>query len=57
MSDGLVPRNVADGIKAPKPKEKEINPLSPKQARAFLEAVRGDHLKALYVLAIHRGLR
>ncbi len=57
MSDGLIPRNVADGIKAPRPKKKEINPLSPKQARAFLEAVRGDRLEALYVLAVHRGLR
>ena len=57
VSDGLIPRNVADGIKAPRPKKKEINPLSPEQARAFLEAVRGDRLEALYVLAIHRGLR
>jgi integrase len=57
MSDGLIPRNVADGIKAPRPKKKEINPLSPEQARTFLKAVRGDRLEALYVLAIHRGLR
>jgi integrase len=57
VSDGLIPRNIADGIKAPKPKKKEINPLSPEQARAFLEAVRGDRLEALYSLAIHRGLR
>lgn len=57
VSDGLIPRNAADGIKAPKPKKKEINPLSPEQARAFLEAVRGDRLEALYVLAVHRGLR
>jgi integrase len=57
VSDGLIPRNIADGIKAPRPKKKEINPLSPDQARAFLEAVHGDRLEALYVLAIHRGLR
>ena len=57
MSDGLVPRNVADGIKAPRPKKKEINPLSPEQTRTFLQAVHGDRLEALYVLAIHRGLR
>ncbi len=57
VSDGLIPRNIADGIKAPKPKKKEINPLSPDQTRAFLEAVYGDRLEALYVLAIHRGLR
>lgn len=35
VSDGLVPRNVADGIKAPRPKKKEINPLNPTQAKAF----------------------
>jgi integrase len=56
VSDALIPRNVTDGIKAPRPK-KEINPLSPEQARAFLEAVRGDRLEALYALALHRGLR
>ena len=57
VSDALIPRNVTDGIKAPRPKKKEINPLSPEQARAFLEAVRGDRLEALYALALHRGLR
>ncbi len=41
VSDGLIPRNVADGIKAPKSNKKEINPLSPEQARAFLEAAHG----------------
>ncbi len=53
----MTPRNVAEGIKAPRPKKKEINPLSSEQARAFLEGVRGDRLEALYVLAVHRGLR
>jgi integrase len=56
-SDGLVPRNVTDGIKAPRPKKKEINPLDPKQAKAFLDEVHEDRLEALYVLAVHRGLR
>lgn len=57
VTDGLIPRNVADGIKASRPKKKEINPLFPKQARMFLEAASEDRLEALYVLAIHRGLR
>ena len=56
MSDGLIPRNVANVIKAPKSKKKN-QPLSPEQARTFLEAVRADRLEALYVLAVHRGLR
>jgi integrase len=57
VADGLVPRNATDGIKAPRPKKKEINPLSPEQTRAFLDAVFGDRLEALYVLAVHKGLR
>jgi integrase len=31
--------------------------LEPEQARAFLEAVRGDRMEALYVLALSTGLR
>ena len=46
VADGLVPRNATDGIKAPRPKIKEINPLSPEQTRAFLDAVFGDRLEA-----------
>jgi integrase len=57
VSDELIPRNVADGIKAPRPKRKEINPLNPDQAKEFLQAVCGDRFEALYVLAVHCGLR
>lgn len=41
VTEGLVPRNVAKGVKAPRPAKKEINPLSPEQAQAFLEGARG----------------
>jgi len=57
VSDGLVTRNVAAGIKAPRPKKKEIYPLNPSEAKTLLQATRGDRLEALYVLAIHCGLR
>jgi integrase len=57
VSDGLVPRNVTDGIKAPRPEKKEINPLDSEQAKTLLDAVCDDRLEALYVLAVHRGLR
>src|SRR5215217_1874317 len=57
VSDGLMPRNTTDGIKAPKPKKKEINPLDSAQVKTFLDAVHADRLEALYVLAVHRGLR
>ena len=35
----------------------EIKPLGPEECAAFLEASRGERLEALYVLAIHCGLR
>ncbi len=57
VADNLIPRNVADGLKLPKPNKKEITPLTPEQAKMFLEAARGDRFYALYVLAIHYGLR
>ncbi len=43
VSDGLVPRNAADGVKPPRvsaPGE-EIRPLDPEESNAFLEASRG----------------
>jgi integrase len=55
--DGLVPRNVSEGVKAPQVREEEIKPLSPTQVRALLAAAREDRLEGLYVLAIHTGLR
>jgi integrase len=57
VTDELIPRNVAKGVRAPRPANKEIHPLSPDQVRAFLDAVRGDRLEALYVVAVQRGLR
>ena len=44
-------------MKAPRPGKKEIRPLTQDQARAFLKAARGDRFEALYVLAVHCGLR
>ena len=57
VADGLILKNVADGLKPSKPRKKEINPLNPEQAKAFLEAAREDRYEALYVLAVHYGLR
>ena len=54
---GLVPRNVGESVQAPRPIKKEIQALSPEQARRFLEAARGDRLEALYLLAVTTGLR
>jgi integrase len=57
VADGLLPRNVTEAVNAPRPEKKEIRPLTPEQARAFLEAIREDRLEALYVLAITAGMR
>jgi integrase len=57
VADNLIARNVAEGLKPPKPHKKEINPLTPDQAKTFLQEARKDRFYALYVLAIHYGLR
>ena len=59
ISDGLIPRNAAHGVRTPRvsaPGE-EIKPLTSGESTAFLESARGERLEALYVLAIHCGLR
>jgi integrase len=58
VSDGLVPRNAAS-VKAPRPEKPEIKPLSPDQARKLVATAReiADRYEALYVLALHCGLR
>jgi integrase len=55
--DGLIPRNVCEAVKPPKAERKEIKPLDREQAKALLEAASGDRLQALYVLAVHTGMR
>jgi integrase len=57
VADGLIPRNATEAVKAPRPEKKEIRPLSPEQARTLLEALKGDRLEALYVLATTTGMR
>ena len=53
----LVPRNACEAVDPPRPSRGEIRPLSPAQARALLRAASGDRLEALYVLAVHCGMR
>ena len=57
VNDGLIPRNVTEAVTAPRQTRKEIQALPPEQARAFLQAAKSDRLEALYLLAIHTGLR
>jgi integrase len=53
----MIPRNAADAVKAPRPAPEEMRPLSPEEARKLIEAARGDKLEALFVLAVHTGMR
>ena len=59
VMDGLIPRNATEAVKPPQPTREEMHPLTPEQAKLFLQVAHeaGDRLEALYVLAIHTGLR
>src|SRR5215207_61755 len=57
VADGLIPRNVTEAVKPPRPVKKEIRSLNVEQTRSLLHAARGDRLEALYVAAVTAGLR
>jgi site-specific recombinase XerC len=53
----IVTRNVATLADAPRVERTEIRPLTMKEAKAFLAAVRGHRLEALFSVALTVGLR
>jgi integrase len=54
----MIPRNVAEVVKAPRPSPEEIQPLNREQAKTLLEVARKeDRFEALYMLAVTTGLR
>jgi integrase len=57
VADSLVPRNVTEAVRSPRPVKKEMKPLNLVQARTLLEAARGERLEALYALALTTGMR
>jgi integrase len=57
VSDGLILKNVAAAVKSPRPEKPEIHPLTREQALTLLDAASGDRFEALYVVAVHCGLR
>jgi integrase len=59
VMDSLIPRNATEAVKLPHLSREEMRPLTPEQAKLLLKAAHeaGDRLEALYVLAIHTGLR
>jgi integrase len=59
VMDGLIPRNATEAVKPPQQTREEMHPLTPEQTKHLLQVAHetGDRLEALYVLAIHTGLR
>jgi integrase len=59
VADGLIPRNVTDAVKVPRIEREEISPLTATEANRLIDAAVSveDRLQALYVLAVHTGLR
>jgi integrase len=53
----LTQRNVANVVKPPRPVPKEIVALSTDETRRLLDAAAEGRLEALYVLAVHTGMR
>src|SRR5262249_8178966 len=54
---GVVLRNVADMLDAPRVRAHQIEILSPAQVQAVLETLRGDPLYPIVALALASGLR
>lgn len=57
VRDGMIPRNVTEAVKPPRPSRREMRPLSPTEVGRFLEAARGDEHEAIFVLAVSSGMR
>jgi len=53
----LLARNVCDRVSPPRKEHREITPLTVEQIHQLLEAARGHPQEALFVLALHTGLR
>ena len=54
---GIVSRNVTEDVDPPQVKREEIQPLNCDQTRALLKAAEGNRLEALYIVAVHTGMR
>jgi len=53
----VLPTNIAGLVDPPRVTHRDMSVLSPEQARRLVDAVVGDRLEALYVLAVTAGLR
>lgn len=57
VRDGILERNVAALVTAPKGTVRAATTLTAEQARTLIESARGDRLFALYLLALYTGMR
>jgi integrase len=57
MRLGLLARNVCELVSPPSVVHKEIKSLTLKQIQVLLEATKGHHLEALFILAVTTGMR
>jgi integrase len=58
VSFGLLPRNVVPLVKRPREnRDNKGAALTPAAGRAFLDAIRGDHYEAFYLVLLTAGLR
>ena len=57
MRWNLVARNATELVTPPRKAHHDFVTFTPEQARCFLEAVKGDRLEALYILALTTGMR
>src|SRR3712207_3966921 len=52
-----VPLNICEAANPPRPAPEEMQTLCAEETRRLLEAARGDRFEALYILAVHTGMR
>ena len=57
VSDDLIPRNAAAGLKLPELSREQIDLLDADGAWRLLEAAKGARLEAPHVLALNTGMR
>lgn len=57
LKDESIARNPAALVDPPRGAAREVEPLTPDEARRFLKAIEGNRLEALYVTAVSLGLR
>lgn len=57
VKNGRLNRNPAENIVLPKQNKRQISILTVKEQKQFINALEGDRLRALYLLAIGTGIR